>query len=149
MSCWSLRVRTHPRMLCPPAAQQGDMPALQHVSTMSWLAACRCKEVPTLQGQAGTQRLVMFAGRRPFLGHGLGLEAVGVELDDRGRILVDEKFKTKAPAGNIFAIGDVIPGPMLAHKVSLRRSSLTATCRFFWPIGCTVCLRGRGQAHSI
>ena len=61
---------------------------------------------------------LIIAGRRPFLGHGLGLDNVGVELDERGRIIVDDKFKTKAPAGNIFAIGDVIPGPMLAHKVT-------------------------------
>ena len=39
-----------------------------------------------------------------------------MELDNRGRIKVDHKFKTTA-SGNIFAIGDVIDGPMLAHKV--------------------------------
>jgi dihydrolipoamide dehydrogenase len=44
----------------------------------------------------------------------LGLGAVGVELDNRGRIIVDPKFGT-AIAG-IYAIGDVITGPMLAHK---------------------------------
>ncbi len=55
------------------------------------------------------------AGRRPYY-DGLGLEAVGVELDKRGRIKVDDKFATSAPSGNIFAIGDVIDGPMLAHK---------------------------------
>jgi len=60
--------------------------------------------------------VLVSAGRKPFLGHGLGLEAAGVELDERGRIVVDKHFKTKSPAGNIFAIGDVIPGPMLAHK---------------------------------
>ena len=54
-------------------------------------------------------------GRRPFY-EGLGLEAVGVELDQRGRIKVDHKFRTTA-SGNIYAIGDVIDGPMLAHKV--------------------------------
>lgn len=54
-------------------------------------------------------------GRRPFY-EGLGLEAIGVELDNRGRIKVDDKFKTTA-SGNVYAIGDVIDGPMLAHKV--------------------------------
>ena len=39
-----------------------------------------------------------------------------MELDNRGRIKVDHKFKTTA-SGNIYAIGDVIDGPMLAHKV--------------------------------
>jgi pyruvate/2-oxoglutarate dehydrogenase complex dihydrolipoamide dehydrogenase (E3) component len=58
------------------------------------------------------------AGRKPFVGHGLGLDQVAVELDERGRIVVDKHFRTKSSAGNIFAIGDVIPGPMLAHKVS-------------------------------
>ncbi len=46
------------------------------------------------------------------------MEAAGIELDMRGRIKVDNKFKTTA-SGNVYAIGDVIDGPMLAHKVSL------------------------------
>jgi pyruvate/2-oxoglutarate dehydrogenase complex dihydrolipoamide dehydrogenase (E3) component len=45
---------------------------------------------------------------------GLNLEVVGVELDERGRVKVDAHFRTNVP--NIYAIGDVIPGPMLAHK---------------------------------
>jgi pyruvate/2-oxoglutarate dehydrogenase complex dihydrolipoamide dehydrogenase (E3) component len=48
------------------------------------------------------------------------LEKVGVELDNRGRIKVDDHFKTTVD--NIFAIGDVIQGPMLAHKVCLMTS---------------------------
>lgn len=55
------------------------------------------------------------AGRRPFTKE-LGLENVGITTDKRGRIEVDDKFRTKVQ--NIFAIGDVVPGPMLAHKVS-------------------------------
>ena len=55
---------------------------------------------------------------------GLDLQKVGVELDRRGRIQVDEHFKSTAPSGNIFAIGDVIDGPMLAHKVRSRVSRL-------------------------
>ncbi len=51
-------------------------------------------------------------GRRPNT-EGLGLEAAGVALD-RGRVTVDEGFETNVPG--IFAIGDVIRGPMLAHK---------------------------------
>jgi hypothetical protein len=61
------------------------------------------------------------AGRRPYV-EGLGLDQVGVELDRRGRVQVDEHFKTTAPSGNIFAIGDVIDGPMLAHKARRRRA---------------------------
>mmetsp|Transcript_23077 Transcript_23077/g.52054 ORF Transcript_23077/g.52054 Transcript_23077/m.52054 type:complete len:497 (-) Transcript_23077:278-1768(-) len=52
-------------------------------------------------------------GRRPYT-EGLGLEALGIQTDRLGRIEVDDHFKTKVPS--IFAIGDVIAGPMLAHK---------------------------------
>lgn len=52
-------------------------------------------------------------GRRPYT-EGLGLENVGIQLDERGRIPVDENLKTTAD--NIYAIGDVIRGAMLAHK---------------------------------
>jgi dihydrolipoamide dehydrogenase len=52
-------------------------------------------------------------GRVPYT-QGLGLEAVGVKLDNRGRIPVDPHFATSA--AGIYAIGDVIAGPMLAHK---------------------------------
>ncbi|WP_319533747.1 dihydrolipoyl dehydrogenase [uncultured Cohaesibacter sp.] len=52
-------------------------------------------------------------GRRPYT-DGLGLEAVGVALDERGRVKTDGHFKTTVDG--IYAIGDVIEGPMLAHK---------------------------------
>jgi dihydrolipoamide dehydrogenase len=52
-------------------------------------------------------------GRRPYT-EGLGLEAAGVALDERGRIKTDSHFATSIPG--IHAIGDVIAGPMLAHK---------------------------------
>jgi dihydrolipoamide dehydrogenase len=52
-------------------------------------------------------------GRRPYTA-GLGLEALGIQLDKLGRIEVDEHFRTKVPS--IYAIGDCIDGPMLAHK---------------------------------
>jgi len=57
--------------------------------------------------------VLVATGRRPVT-DGLNLEAVGVPLDERGRIKVDDHFKTAIPS--IYAIGDVIPGPMLAHK---------------------------------
>jgi len=61
-----------------------------------------------------TADIVLVAvGRRPNT-EGLGLDALGLALDERGRIPVDEDFETAIPG--IFAIGDVIPGPMLAHK---------------------------------
>src|ERR1051326_1000294 len=52
-------------------------------------------------------------GRVPY-SEGLGLEAVGVKRDNRGRLVVDRHFATSVPG--IYAIGDVIAGPMLAHK---------------------------------
>jgi dihydrolipoamide dehydrogenase len=52
-------------------------------------------------------------GRVPYIA-GLGLEAVGVATDGRGRIVVNHNFETSVH--DIFAIGDVIAGPMLAHK---------------------------------
>ena len=52
-------------------------------------------------------------GRVPFT-EGLGLDALGVKKDNRGRVVVDAHFGTNV--AGIFAIGDVIAGPMLAHK---------------------------------
>jgi dihydrolipoamide dehydrogenase len=52
-------------------------------------------------------------GRRPYV-EGLGLESLGVARDKRGFIQVDAHFQTNVPG--IYAIGDAIPGPMLAHK---------------------------------
>jgi dihydrolipoamide dehydrogenase len=68
----------------------------------------------------GAERLSLAAdavmvsvGRRPCT-EGLGLEAIGVARDEHGRITVDDGFATNVPG--IYAIGDVIRGPMLAHK---------------------------------
>jgi dihydrolipoamide dehydrogenase len=52
-------------------------------------------------------------GRVPFT-EGLGLEDAGVKKDNKGRVIVDAHFTTNVPG--IYAIGDVIAGPMLAHK---------------------------------
>ena len=51
-------------------------------------------------------------GRRPFT-EGLGLEALGVAME-RGQVVIDDHFQTNVPG--VFAIGDVVRGPMLAHK---------------------------------
>ncbi len=58
-------------------------------------------------------RLLVAVGRKPNT-DGLGGEDVGLAMDDNGRILVNEAFETNLPG--VYAIGDVIPGPMLAHK---------------------------------
>lgn len=57
--------------------------------------------------------VLVSTGRKPFT-EGLGLENIGVSTDKRGRILVDDHFRTNVES--VYAIGDVIPGPMLAHK---------------------------------
>ena len=54
-------------------------------------------------------------GRRPCTS-GLGLDKIGVDMDERGRIKTDDTFETSVEG--IYAIGDVIAGPMLAHKAS-------------------------------
>jgi len=57
--------------------------------------------------------LLVAVGRRPFT-EGLGARELGVAFDERGRITVDASYQTSVPG--VYAIGDVIPGPMLAHK---------------------------------
>jgi dihydrolipoamide dehydrogenase len=67
---------------------------------------------------SGTQtvtvdKVIVAIGRRPFT-TGLLAEGTGVELDDRGFVKVDHECRTGA--GNVWAVGDVVRGPMLAHK---------------------------------
>jgi dihydrolipoamide dehydrogenase len=71
---------------------------------------------PAKGGDAETieaDAVLVAIGRKPYT-EGLGLEAVGIETGPRGRIEVDDHFRTNVPS--IRAIGDVIKGPMLAHK---------------------------------
>lgn len=58
-------------------------------------------------------RVLVAVGRKANT-EGLGLENVGIQPDERGRLVVDARFRTSAPG--VYAIGDVIGGPMLAHK---------------------------------
>ncbi len=73
--------------------------------------------VESAKGGAGeeiTADIVLLAiGRFAFTG-GLGLEAAGVVADEKGRIKIDGHFKTNVDG--VYAIGDVVAGPMLAHK---------------------------------
>ena len=66
-------------------------------------------------GEGEVEWLVIAAGRGPDI-EGLGLEAGGVQLDERGMIKVDGAMRTTA--AGIYAIGDLVPGPALAHKAS-------------------------------
>ncbi len=71
---------------------------------------------PAKGGEAETLTadiVLVSVGRRPFTGD-IGLEAAGVALDERGFIKADAHFKTTAPG--IYAVGDVLRGPLLAHK---------------------------------
>ena len=58
-------------------------------------------------------KVLMAVGRKPNLG-GVAPEALGLALDDKGRIKVDAHYRTNLPG--VYAIGDIIAGPMLAHK---------------------------------
>ncbi|MEP9397545.1 dihydrolipoyl dehydrogenase [Mesorhizobium sp. KR2-14] len=57
--------------------------------------------------------VLVATGRAPYT-NGLGLKEAGVEMDERGRVKIDAHLQTNVPG--IYAIGDVIAGPMLAHK---------------------------------
>jgi dihydrolipoamide dehydrogenase len=63
--------------------------------------------------QVDTDVVLVAIGRVPYT-NGLGLESVGVKLDNKRRVIVDARYQTSVPG--IYAIGDVIAGPMLAHK---------------------------------
>ena len=82
--------------------------------------ATRNSEPGTLLAERGTEKLsfpadkvLVSVGRRLFT-DGLALDQAGVQLDDRKRIKVDDHLRTTAPG--VWAIGDVVAGPMLAHK---------------------------------
>jgi len=63
--------------------------------------------------QLDVDAVLVAIGRRPVT-ESLNLGAIGVELDKRGRIIIDDQFNTSAKG--VRAIGDVTFGPMLAHK---------------------------------
>ena len=76
----------------------------------------KVKVEPAAGGDAETldaDVVLVAIGRVPFT-EGLGLEAVGVKKDNRGRVVVDGHLRTSV--AGVYAIGDVITGPMLAHK---------------------------------
>ena len=60
-------------------------------------------------------KVLVAVGRRPLTA-GLGLEELGVELNGQGRIVINRDYQTSVPG--IYAVGDLVPGPMLAHKAS-------------------------------
>jgi dihydrolipoamide dehydrogenase len=89
---------------------------------LTWTAA---NESDGQQPQTvSADRILVAIGRRPYTAN-LGCDEVGIELDDRGRIKVDRDFQTSVDG--IFAIGDVVAGPMLAHKASDEGIALAET----------------------
>jgi dihydrolipoamide dehydrogenase len=61
-------------------------------------------------------RVLVAVGRKPSTA-GLGLESAGVKLDEKtGQVLIDAGYRTSVPS--IYAVGDIVPGPMLAHKAT-------------------------------
>jgi dihydrolipoamide dehydrogenase len=60
--------------------------------------------------------LLVTVGRRPNTDGDLGLDMIGIKMNDRGLIEVDDQCRTSIP--HIYAIGDIVPGPALAHKAS-------------------------------
>jgi dihydrolipoamide dehydrogenase len=67
------------------------------------------KKTETIEGDY----VLVATGRRAYADK-LGCEKVGIKVDERGRVEVDDHFRTSIPS--IYAVGDVIKGPMLAHK---------------------------------
>ncbi len=88
-----------------------------HTSTLVTDVASKDDSVNFKYGdQKGTADwVVIAAGRGPDV-EGLGLESAGVKLDERGLIEVDGAMRTSVPG--VYAIGDLVPGPALAHKAS-------------------------------
>lgn len=67
------------------------------------------------QEQAEFDKVLVAVGRKPLV-RGLGVEELGIRRDAAGFVLVDEDYRTNVPG--VYAIGDLVPGPMLAHKAS-------------------------------
>lgn len=92
-----------------------------HFNTKVTGAKAGAKKVSvTAEGKKGelsldAEYVLVSIGRRPFT-EGLGLEKIGVSLDERGRVPINGQFQTSV--ANVYAIGDVVVGPMLAHKAS-------------------------------
>jgi len=75
----------------------------------------RCAVEVEGQDPISCDRVLVAVGRKPYT-ENLGLDTVGVEIDDKGRIPVEDGFRTSADG--VYALGDLIAGPMLAHKAS-------------------------------
>lgn len=100
--------------------KQGFKFSMKRKVTKSQIAADGTGVVLTTEASAGGKEkedkydiVLVATGRRPYT-DGLGLEKLGIQMDPLGRIEVDDHFRTAVPS--VYAIGDCIDGPMLAHK---------------------------------
>jgi len=96
--------------------KQGMTFQLQTAATKAERTADGVKVTVESKGQSSeieADIVLVAVGRRPH-SEGLGAREIGVAFDDRHRIIVNERFETNV--SGVYAIGDVIPGPMLAHK---------------------------------
>jgi len=107
------------RKLLQVLKRQGIKFHMQSRVTEANISAGKVKVSIEKKGKTDTitcDRLLVSVGRRPQTAE-LGLEDAGVKTDsDTGQILVDESYRTSVPS--IYAVGDIIAGPMLAHKAS-------------------------------
>lgn len=116
--------------ICPPLEAQMSKSLMQLLKKqgMTFLLSSRVASVVvqpdevilTIEHGDALQNLsantvLVSVGRRPFT-KGLKLENAGIELDKKGLIPINERFQTRQ--SHIYAIGDVIEGPMLAHRAS-------------------------------
>jgi dihydrolipoamide dehydrogenase len=85
----------------------GEIKPTDSSVTVDWTDAAGAAQSQTFD------RLIISIGRVPNT-NGLGADTVGLKLDERGFIAVDDDNKTNLP--NVWAVGDVVRGPMLAHK---------------------------------
>ncbi|MDR3607448.1 MAG: dihydrolipoyl dehydrogenase [Oligoflexia bacterium] len=87
---------------CLGATRKGDVMIVQ------------TEEIATgTKSQIECDRVLVATGRKPNT-QGLGLDAIGLATDKLGRLEIDSHYQTKAPG--VYAVGDVVAGPMLAHK---------------------------------
>lgn len=86
---------------------------LQGVEVRGEEATVRCQRADQTTLELGADKVLIAVGRRPNT-EGLAVDKAGVRLDSRGRVEIDDHFRTSVPS--ILAIGDVVRGPMLAHK---------------------------------
>ncbi len=96
--------------------KQGMTFQLQTAATKAERTADGMKVTLESKGQTSVVEadvVLVSVGRRPH-SEGLGAREIGVAFDERNRIVVNERFESSV--AGVFAIGDVIPGPMLAHK---------------------------------